>query len=313
MPMPSHATFMREFAGLLLGACLALASVKAWPAETGLHATATEPRAYGYQVGDLVERSVTVHVPAGLVLDEASVPRPSARGKAIELKEVLRHNSQTEAGGMRHELQLVYQVFLSPPEVRTLEMAPFVLHFSGQPRDQDLRVDAWPVTVSPLMPVDASPRNGLGELRPEIPPPLIDTRPGRWRLVAYGVVLMLLLAYLAQVYLGLPWWARRHRPFANAWRSVRGLPADAPDTEWRAAFQRMHEALNQSAGEVLFEHGVDRFVAAQPRYAGLRSELAEFFQRSRSGFFAQGAPLPGDGRWLLAFCRRCRDAERGAA
>lgn len=312
MPMPSRATFMPEFAGGLRAACLAFACVSAGAAETGLHATATEPRAYGYQVGDLVERSVSVHVPAGLVLDEASVPRPSARGKAIELKSVLRH-SEAEAGGVRHELQLVYQVFLSPPEVRTLEMAPFVLHFTGQPRDQDLRVEAWPVTVSPLMPMEASPRNGLGELRPEIPPPLIDTRPGRWRLVAYGVVLLLLLAYLAQVYLGLPWWARRQRPFASAWRSLRGLPANAPATEWRVAFQRMHEAINQAAGEVLFEHGVDRFVAAQPRYAGLRNELAEFFRRSRSEFFAQGAPAAGDGRWLLAFCRRCRDAERGAA
>ncbi len=312
MPMPSRATFMRELAGLLLCACLALAGANAAAQEALLRATTTEPRAFGYQVGDLLERRITVHVPQGLALDDASVPRPSARGKAIELKSVLRH-SAAEAGGMRHELQLIYQVFLSPPEVRTLEIAPFVLRFTGQPRDQDVRVDAWPVTVSPLMPVDASPRTGLGELRPELPPPLIDTRPGVWRLVAYGVGIVLLLAYLAHVYVGAPWWARRHRPFANAWRSLRSLPANAPTTEWRAAFQRMHEAINQVAGEVLFEHGVDRFVAAQPRYAGLRHELAEFFQRSRSEFFSQGAPAAGDGRWLLAFCRRCRDAERGAA
>ncbi len=312
MPTPSRAIFMRELASLLLGACLALAGAGAVAQANLLHATTSEPRAFGYQVGDLVERSVTVHVPQGLLLDDTSLLRPSARGKAIELKSV-QHHSEGEAGGMRHELRLVYQVFLSPPEVRTLEIAPFVLRFTGQPRDQDLRVDAWPVTVSPLVPVDVSPRTGLGELRPELPPPLIDTRWGRWRLVAYGVVLALLLGYLAHVYLGLPWWARRQRPFANAWRSLRGLPANAPATEWRAAFQRMHEAINQTAGEVLFEHGVDRFVAAQPRYAGLRNELAEFFERSRSEFFAQGAPAVGDGRWLLAFCRRCRDAERGAA
>ncbi|HEX3140178.1 MAG TPA: hypothetical protein VHQ87_08995 [Rhizobacter sp.] len=287
-------------------------SAHAWAVEAGLHATASEPRAFGYQVGDLVERSLTLHVPAGLVLDEASVPRPGARGKAIELKELVRR-SEAEAGGTRHELKLVYQVFLSPPEVRTLEIAPFVLHFSGRPRDQDLRVDAWPVTVSPLMPVDASPRHGLGELRPDQPPPLIDIRPGLLRLWAYGLLILLLLGYLAQVYVGLPWWARHQRPFAQAWRSLRGMPAGASASDWRAAFQRVHEALNQTAGEVLFAHSVERFVAAQPRYAGLREELIEFFQRSRSEFFALGAPAAGNGLWLLAFCRRCRDAERGAA
>jgi mxaA protein len=314
MPMPSRATFMAEFtsASTLLAACLALAGARASAQEAVLQATTSEPRAYGHLVGDLVERNVTVHVPPGLVLDPDSVPRPSARGKSIELKTV-QQRSQAEAGGMRHELQLVYQVFRSPPEVRTLEIAPFVLRFKGQPRDQDLRVDAWPVTMSPLAPVNVSPRTGLGELRPDLPPPLIDTRAGRWRLASYGALLTLLLGYLAHVYLALPWRARRHRPFARAWNSLRGLPANAPATEWRTAFQRMHEAVNQTAGEVLFEHSVDRFVAAHPRYAGLRNDLAEFFQRSRSAFFAPHAPADLDGHWLLLFCRRCRDAERGAA
>ena len=51
-----------------------------------LQATTREPRAFGYQVGDIVARSVTVHVPEGLVLDDTSVPQPGARGRAIELR-----------------------------------------------------------------------------------------------------------------------------------------------------------------------------------------------------------------------------------
>lgn len=78
----------------------------------------------------------------------------------------------------------------------------------------------------------------------------------------------------------------------------------------------MHEALNRSAGAVLFESGIDAFLAAQPRFAGLRDELQQFFGLSRQAFFGG----PGDAaeplatrQWLLAFCRRCRNAERGAA
>lgn len=277
-----------------------------------LQGITVEPRAFGYHVGDLVEREVIVHAPEGFVLDEATVPRPGARGKALELRHVSRR-SEAESGGTRHRLQLTYQVFVSPTEVRTLEIAPFSLGFKGEGREQGLRIDAWPVTVSPLVPVDVSPRNGLGEMRPDVAPPLIDTRPSQRRLLVYGAVLLLCLAYLAQVYVALPWWGRRKRPFANAWRRLGGLPANAPAPERRAAFQRVHEALNQTAGEVLFEQGVDRFVAAQPRYAGLRTELLAFFRHSRREFFAEGDPAEDDSRWLVEFCRKCRDAERGAA
>jgi mxaA protein len=309
MPMRSRAISTRpECVGLLLAAAL-----NAWAAEPQLGASADEPRAFGYRIGDRVERALTLDVPAGLRLDEATLPRPGGRGRAIELTSV-EHHSAAMAGGTRHQLRLVYQIFLSPPELRTLELPPLKLHFSGQPREQDLRVDAWPVTVAPLAPVDASPRRGLGELRPDQPPPLIDTRPGRWRLAVYALLLALLLGYLAEVYLGLPWRARRRRPVARAWRQLRSLSPDAAASEWRAAFQRMHEALNETAGEVLFEQGVERFLAAQPRYAGLRDELLEFFRRSRSEFFAPGgAASVGDRAWLLTFCRRCRDVERGAA
>jgi len=308
----SRGTSMRELVlALALTLCGGHALAADAPADT-LRAITVEPRAFGYHVGDVVEREVIVHAPRGFVLDEASLPRPGARGKALELQSVSR-SSDSESGGTRHELWLKYQVFMAPTEVRTLEIAPFLLSFKGEGRDQELRVDAWPVTVSPLVPIDVSPRQGLGELRPDAAPPLIDTRPAQQRLLAYGAVLLLCLAYLAQVYVAMPWWSRRKRPFAKAWRQLSGLPAGSPSVEWRAAFQRMHDALNQTAGEVVFEQGVDRFVAAQPRYAGLRAELLAFFQQSRHEFFAEGEPAANDGRWLVEFCRKCRDAERGAA
>ncbi len=281
-------------------------------AATELSATIVEPRAFGYQLGDVVARAVTVHIPDGLVLVDASVPQPGARGHALELRSV-RRGSSAEAGGRRVELRLEYQVFLSPPQVRTLEMPTFTLRFEGAPRAQDLRIDAWPVTVAPLAPVDVSPRRGLGELLPDAAPPPIDTSASRMRLLVWAAVSLLLLAYLGHVYFGLPLWRRAHRPFAQAWRALRRAPPAGADPASRAAFQRVHEALNRTAGEVVFEQGIERFVAAQPRFAHLRDELGRFFQRSRREFFADGRPDDADRVWLIEFCRRCRDAERGSA
>jgi mxaA protein len=282
-----------------------------------VNAILDEPRAFGYQIGDMVSRTVAVDASDGLVLDETSVPQPGARGNALELRSVERR-SRSEPGGRRHELLLVYQVFLSPPQPRTLEMPGFTLRFQGQPRAQDVRVEAWPVTVSPLVPVEVSPRRGLGELQPDAPPPLIDIRAAQWRFVFYGVVSLLLLGYLAHVYIGLPWWGRAHRPFTLAWRSMQGLTSASTDTQWREAFRQLHDALNRTMGEVVFEESIDRFIGAHPRFAHLREDLASFFRRSRREFFgkeaaeAQAVPSQAERPWLIDFCRRCRDAERGS-
>jgi mxaA protein len=280
-------------------------------APTGLNAVSDQPRAFGYTVGDVVSRRIALQVPDGLTLDEESLPRVGGRGRALELQRVQLHRSMA---GVPDSLQLDYQVFLAPREVRVLEMPPIELRFDGKPRAQTLRIDAWPVTVGPLAPVEASTREGLGEMRPDRAPPLLDTSAARTRLTVSLAVIALLLAYLAQVYLVLPWSAQRRRPFGRAWAALRALPMAPDATQRRAAFERLHAALNESAGEVLFEPGLDRFVARNPRFAPLRDELGRFFAQSRAEFFGSGTGgEPGDARWLVELCRRCRDAERGAA
>ena len=312
----------------LICALLATAA-SALNAQPVLTATTVEPRAFGYQVGDVVSGTVQVHVPTGLALDESSLPKPGARGQALELRSVVR-SSTREPGGQRLEVRLDYQVFLSPAQTRTLETPTLTLRFLGSPREQALRIEPWPVTVSPLAPADVSPRRGLGDLQPDAAPPLIATTATRWRLLAEGGVALLLLGYLAQVYLGAPWWARSQRPFNRAWHDLRKLraPPDVVATDGappaaRTAIQRLHAALNASAGEVVFEAGIDRFVTAQPRFRPLRDDLVAFLRLSRREFFAppvaSAASAPAAGLeayslpWLIAFCGRCRDAERGAA
>ncbi len=295
----------------LLGAGLVLAALCARAApEAVLRVEASEPRAYGYRVGDHVQRRVVVHVPEGWRLDEATLPRPGGRGQALELRQVAR---RTADGGRRLELELDYQVFLAPASLRTVEIAPLRLRFAGASRNEEVLIEAWPVTISPLLPVQAPTRRGYGELQPDKPPPLIDTSAARQRLVVFAALAALLLAWLAVVHLGPPWAAARKRPFGVAWRRLRGLAANPADAPWREACVQLHEALNRTAGEVLFERGLDAFVARQPAFAGLRDDIARFLQLSRAEFFGGAARQKDDGAWLRALCRRCRDAERGIA
>ena len=293
---------------VLLGAL----SHGAFAAPDTLSASSDEPRAFGYRVGDVVSRRIALQVPSGLTLNIDSLPRAGARGKALELQRVVLHKS---LAGAPETLQLDYQIFLAPREVRVLEMPSIELRFDGVPRPQTLRIDAWPVTVAPLAPVDPSSREGLGEMRPDREPPRVETFAACTRLTLEVGAIALLLAYLASVYLVLPWSAQRRRPFGRAYKTLAALPARPDAMQRRAAFERVHAALNETAGEVLFEPGLDRFVALRPRFAPLRDDLVRFFADSRKEFFAGGDAGDDsvDARWLGGFCRRCRDLERGAA
>jgi mxaA protein len=301
---------MRALRGWL-GAALACGTAVA--SAQGLRMSIDEPRAFGHFVGDVVTRRIVVMAPAPLVLDSAALPQLGRRGSALELRRLDVRRGSGPDGGARYELRLDYQVFLAPTEARVLELPPLPLRFTGGPRVEEVRADAWPLVVAPLGPVEVSPREGLGELRPDRAPPLIDTRPTRLRLAAYAALALPLAAYLASIYLVAPWWLRRHRPFGNAWREVRELPADASLAQTQAAIRRVHEAFNRSAGQVLFERGIDGFVARAPRFAPLRDEIASFFERSREAFFGASSEPARDAAWLVEFARRCRDVERGAA
>jgi mxaA protein len=293
-------------AGVALTAVLAVAHGQ------GVRVEADEPRAFGYQVGDTVQRRVIVHADAGWQLDESSLPRAGARGGALELRRVVA-TARVADGRHRHELDLQYQVFISPPAVRTFEIPTFRLRFKGPQRSEEVRVEAWPVTVAPLLPVEVSPRRGLGELRPDHAPPLIDDRALRLRLLLSAAAALVLLGTLAVIHWGPPWRAARNRPFGRAWRQLRDLPPTAPGAQWRAACKTLHDALNRTAGEVVFESGLEHFVAAHPAFNALRDDLARFLRRSRDEFFGEAERDAGDTARLVALCRRCHDAERGFA
>lgn len=273
-----------------------------------------EPRAYGYQPGDVLQRQIEVDVPAGLLLDTTSLPVAGGRGQAIELRTLHLH-SRPWAGGQRQTLRLHYQVFYAPREVHTLEIAPFELRYTGGLRagmqTQTLRVDALPITVAPLLPLVVPQRHGLGDLQPDMPPPRLDTTTVRQRLRVWAGLAALLLAWLAWAHWGYPWWRRRRLPFGLAWAQLRQLP-DAPDAAtWQAACAQLHQALNASAGQVIFAHSLAGWASRQPGFAPLQADLARFLGLSRQAFFAPGAVAAADGAWLRKLSCRCRDAERG--
>lgn len=267
-----------------------------------------DPRAFGYQVGDVLTRRIVIDVPRRLKLDESSLPTTGRVGQSFELREV-EHRQQPGWTGRRHVLLLRYQVFRAVAQPRVLDLPAFVLRFKGEPRGEEWRVDYAPIGLAPIAPSEPVLRTGLGLLRPDVPPILIDTLGERLRLAVYAAIAAGLLVYLSYMVWGWGWWQRRHRPFSQALRRLRSMPADRVREAWRIT----HAALDAAAGRVMDAGGVESFVTLSPQYAALAGELRWFFGRSQAVFFAGAATGDDDLQRLVALCRHGRAIERGLA
>jgi mxaA protein len=84
--------------------------------------------------------------------------------------------------------------------------------------------------------------------------------------------------------------------------------------ELKKAVARLHTALNNTAGSILFSNNLDDFLQRKPAYTPLKQEIEKFFMLSSQVFFEPTtASHIGESPkvWLQIFCRHLRDCERG--
>ncbi len=275
--------------GLLL--LLALAATPSSHAVEAAQVSVSDPPAYGYQVGDVVERRVRIQLPAGGKLDAESLPTPTRQGGAVELSS-LQHQGASDAA--EQSLLLRYQVLRSPEVPTVFELPTLALRTtvpSGATlREATLRVPAHPLMVSPIAPAQPPNRAGLGPLQPDLPAPVPPIAPIRQRAQAWAALALVAVGWLLWRHVLRPLWWRRQRPLARAWREIRRLPATPDAVTLGAALRRLHTALNEDAGRVLLAADVPAWLTRRPQHQAQAGALQEFHQRSSRHFFA----APGD-------------------
>ncbi|RZT93814.1 hypothetical protein [Rivibacter subsaxonicus] len=278
-----------------------------------------DPRAFGWQIGDKLERRLVLLVPPGYRLDLESLPTP-AQGSAIELRRVERDGAADDA---RQTLHLHYQVLRSAPQPALYELPAVrlrVLAPGAEARVIDLRVDAMPLLVEPMTPIEAPQRSGLGELRPDAEPQLLPVARERALLLGCAVVAALLLGWLLLWPRMQAWLMRRRRPFARAERAVRlALRGGQEPARIEAAMHALHAAFDAHAGRVLLATDAAAQARASAWPVPLADDVTRFFEASSRHFFGSvGDSLagrePGLGATELRdLARRLSAAERQAA
>lgn len=272
--------------GILGGGALALliatATAPAAAAEPAVPAQAAQaaqaqmlqPRAYGHVLGDVLTQRVRLQH-AGRELEPAALPPADRVGLWLERRAP---RIERDAEGARW-LAIDYQLVNAPRAPAAITLPPLTL--ATTTAGAALAVPAWPITIGPLTPADAS---GLPALQPDRPVALRPTTALERKLrLALAALSAVLAAWLA-------WWAWRQwreaqtLPFARAAARLRRLDAADP-----AAWLALHEAINQSAGRVVHAASLPRLFDEAPQWQPLRAELERFFAASNARFFGDAA------------------------
>ena len=271
----------------------------------------------GYVVGDILERTITLTIKKPYELIKESLPiegyehRYKGQISGIELQKITAEETQ-HSDSTTHALHLRYQVFTTGKLAKPAALRAEIIKIRNTTSKEVLqyRIPAFSFRISPLSVFGSVKLKE--EMSPFIPPLLLDAS-------ANQLHLKLLIGLLSAALLGLlyilgmyAWLPRMGAPFAKAYRYIRKTPDTAEGLQQAVA--RVHESLNKTAGLSLFTSNLAEFVKEKSDFAPMAKEIELFFGLSRQVFFEPNATTnlnEAPKAWLLKFCRRLRDCERG--
>lgn len=263
------------------------------------------PRSYGYVIGDEIRHRLIVETRRDLRLESASLPKTGAINRWLQLNDV---TISSQADGRHWTIELRYQAFYAPADVKTLTIPGFVLQFSQAGQTVEQNVPAWPFTLSPLKALPTRDDSDYFTLRPDaIPTPLSDRQPRALLYVSLTAAL-LLGGYLAWLYGYFPGWPKR-RVFKRLPARLTALSVDEVET----ALRLLHDALNTLHGRPLFAARLPDLFAERPAYRSAAEPLTWFFRFSDRILFGNQRDIsPDDWQQLLALATLCLAIEQGS-
>ncbi|MGE3775192.1 MAG: hypothetical protein AB7I32_19880 [Gammaproteobacteria bacterium] len=268
--------------------------------------TVTPPRAYGWRIGDRLQRDIVLRLHAPYRFDAGSLPAAGRHTHWLALAPP-RIDERRGTGLNEYRIRLDYQLVNVSPDHPDIALPELLLRFGDGKETQQALIPASRLRVGTITDFEAQ-----GELRPAQPPlPLpLPTQ----RLAAAAGVLVAALAGLAWLRWGGAY-GRRSRPFMALKRRL----AMRREAAWEAdayaeALRAVHRAFDTTAGRTVFGETLAGFLAEHARYVVVEGDIREFFRRSATHFYRPAAAAPAYTRAeLFAFVARCADIERGLA
>lgn len=303
---------------LLLSLLLLVLPVSVVAADTGVRVAVSDPRDFGYFLGDVFRRDIKVTAPTGAKLNLASLPRPGPINYWLELRAV-DIEEDAAAGAAVFRITLEYQAFYSALDPRRLTVPGFTLQISSESGTENAEIPQWSFVMSPvreLFPGKESEPTSVN-MQPDMLAPLLKTGHERTVLLVSAGFVLLLFVLLARHF---AWWPFHHRPGRPFTEAARFLKVNAAQLSgeggYRAALLKLHRAFDTAAGRRLLPDDLDAFLQEHPQYAPFAPDIERLFASSRQAFFAGTngealAAMPLE--QITELGSRLGAAERGAA
>jgi mxaA protein len=236
-------------------------------------------------------------------LQPGSLPAKGQINRWLNLNQVT-----VKQSGRRYQIDLLYQVFYAPLEVKSLTLPGFTVQLSQGEKSISQNVPAWTFTLSPLRELIARQSEQGEYMRPDSPPPLLTNTQALYGLSVSLSATVLIAVYLGYLYGCYPNMLRR-TVFKRALRKLAGLS----EADMEQALTVVHNALNSLNGRPLFANRLSDFYRRNPQYLQINSQLAWFFTYSNRYFFSDGMiAVAQDLQQLKDLCEHCRKIERGS-
>ncbi|MDH3747566.1 MAG: hypothetical protein OER97_05120 [Gammaproteobacteria bacterium] len=270
------------------------------------------PREFGYTIGETIRHEMHLSLAGTYRLDTTTLP---TSGRLNHWLEISRAEAQIEHrnNGVTYHIVVDYQIFNAPRQLTSVTIPQLEFLTTGEANSIPVFLPAWTFTIGPITPSDA---DEIISLRPDRKPQPIPVITRRVRLIISTLLLVGLLIYFVYRRLLLPRLERDRYPFSEALLELRKLQRRDADPEiYRRGLQTFHAAMNATAGRVVFTANLQDFLAANSKFAMLKTELVALYARSQDIFFknAEVAESATSLQELVELCRRCRRLERSVA
>lgn len=269
-----------------------------------------QPRSFGYVIGDVFRHHIKITLDDPWVLDKATLPENGRVGIWLERK-LIQFTEQRISQGTEYQFDLEYQIFNAAKQLVEVFTPQLELSVVNDSKRIPVFIHEWGFTVAPVVHDDIHQSLDYLDLQPPHKP--VPRKPAYALLVAGSTGLLLSMAVLGYIFGRLPGISRTRGPFARACSRLRVLRKQHHQPEsYQQALRHMHQAFNETAGQVLLAEDLEQFFSEQPNHAKLREPIEQLFKHSRQEFFeSKNRVVEGGITSLLELCIQCRDIERG--
>ena len=252
-------------------------------ARADLAVETTEPRQFGYVLGDKIERVFVVESAKKVQLnrEKLKLGRIDTWFSVVNLRD-------SGVSSNKPKFSLTYQVINVPEVPSMVEIASRTIDVIADGKPKAIQVPKLLVTIAPLTPRLVSNMDGLENIQPDEDVGMISSINTENRLQLYFLILILPFSLL--IYCWMPWdrfFKNKNLPFNKGRREVLVLLKLKQDDFEEKSLRIFHNALNKTFKKTIFVEEVREACKTVPSYFPLIDELEYFLRCSQKYFYSE--------------------------